>query len=351
MGAEPERAYTSGSMGQTGSRFGRRSFLKRSVGLAGLALLAGCGMPPLPGQQPAKVPRIGFLSPANGPGSREFEGFRQGLRELDYVEGQSLAIEYRLADGRPERLPFLAAELVGLAVDVVVTDGGAAATAARGATSTIPVVMGVGPPDPVQAGLAASVAHPGGNVTGFTLTAPGLYGKRLQLFKEAVPGLSRVAALWDPASPATGLTETQAAARSLGLELQILEIRTPDDLESAFETARSEHADGLFSVSGPLLANARGQIADLAAKHRLPGMFPDRDFAAAGGLMAYGPDPANSFRRAATYVDKILKGAKPADLPVEQPTKFDFVVNLRSARALRLTIPQSVLMQATEVIQ
>jgi putative ABC transport system substrate-binding protein len=329
----------------------RRQFLRSSLALAGLGLLAGCGVLPPQAQPPAKVPRVGFLSPANGPGSREFEGLRQGLRELGYVEGQSLVSEYRLAEGRPDRLPALAADLVGLAVDVVVTDGGAASTAARGATSTIPIVMGAGPPDPVQASLAASFAHPGGNVTGFVLSVPEIWGKRLQLFKETVPRLSRLAALRDPSSTGTGLTDTQAAARSLRLELHIVEIRTPDELESAFETARSEQADGFFSISGPILANARGRIVDLAAKHRLPGMFPDRDFAAAGGLMAYGPDPANNFRRAATYVDKILKVAKPADLPIEQPTRFEFVVNLKTARALGLTIPQEVLLQATEVIQ
>jgi putative tryptophan/tyrosine transport system substrate-binding protein len=203
----------------------------------------------------------------------------------------------------------------------------------------------------VQAGLAASFVHPGGNVTGFVLSLPEIWGKRLQLFKETVPSLSRVAALWDPSSPVAGLADTQVAARSLGLRLQIVEIHTPDGLESVFESARSEQADGLFSISGPILANARGRIADLAAQHRLPGMFPDRDFAAAGGLMAYGPDPANNFRRAASYVDKIIKGAKPADLPIEQPTKFDFVINLKTAQALGLTIPQSVLSQATEVVQ
>jgi putative ABC transport system substrate-binding protein len=265
------------------------------------------------------------------------------------VEGQNVSIEPRYAEDRYERLPAVAAELVRLEVDVLVTEG-IAARAAKEATSTIPIVMAtVG--DPVGSGLVASLAQPGGNATGFVLTSPGLSAKRLDLLKEAVPGLSRVAALWDPTVGPASLSDTQAAAHSLGLELHVLEIRSPADLAGAFEVARSVQAHGLISLGGNLLINARRRIVDFAAAQRLPAMFPQREYTDDGGLLAYGPTVVNNYQRAAAYVDRILKGAKPADLPVEQPTRFDFVVNLKAARALGLTIPPSILLQATEVIQ
>jgi putative ABC transport system substrate-binding protein len=273
-----------------------------------------------------------------------------GLRELGHVEGQNVSLEGRYAEDRAERLPSLATELVSLPVDVIVTDAAASATAAKEATGTIPIIMAaIG--DPVGAGLAASLARPGGNLTGFVLTSPGLSTKRLDLFKQAIPTLSLVAALWDPASPASSLSDSQVAARSLRLELQILEVRSPDDLTAAFESARGAHADGLVSLGGGMLINARRRIVEFTAEHRLPGMFPQREYADDGGLLAYGPNVGANYRRAATYVDKILKGANPADLPIEQPTTFDFVVNLKAAQAFGLTLPQAVLAQATDFIQ
>jgi putative ABC transport system substrate-binding protein len=331
-------------------RLSRRRFLRGGLGLVGLGLLAGCGGLSSPVAQPSRVPRIGWLSPVNGPGSREFEAFRQGLRELGYIEGQTLALEHRLAGGDNERMPALAAELVGLGVDAILADGQTAAVAARDATSTIPIVMGA-INDPVGSGLVASLGQPGGNITGLVTTVPGFAGKRLELLKEAVPRLSRVAAVNDPASPTVNLTDARAAARSLGLELAIVEIQTTDDLEGAFRAAVGARADGMMALGGPLQASARGRIAELAVQHRLPGIFPDRDYALAGGLLAYGPQIPDNFRRAATYVDKILKGARPGDLPIEQPTKYDLVINLKSAQALGITIPPSILAQATEVIQ
>ncbi len=328
----------------------RRQFLQGSLALVAVGVLSGCGSLPFAGQRPAKVPRVGYLVLGSPTSASRNEGvFRQGLRELGYLEGQSITIDPRYAEDRFERLPTLAAELVGLEVDVFVTEG-VAARAAKDATSTIPIVMAT-VADPIGSGLVASLARPGGNVTGFVLTSPGLSAKRLDLFKEAVPSLSRVAALWDPTGAPTSLSDTQAAAQALRLELRVLEIRSPDDLAGAFEAARSAQVDGLVSLGGGLLFNARRRIVDFAADQRLPTMFPQREYTDDGGLMAYGPNVANNYQRAAAYVDKILKGAKPADLPVEQPTRFDSVINLKTAQALGLTIPQSVMIQATEVIQ
>jgi putative ABC transport system substrate-binding protein len=298
----------------------------------------------------AKLPRVGFLS-GGTPASvaRNWAAFLDGLRELGYVEGSNLNIEGRYAEDRVERLPSLAAELVTLPVDVIVTDAAAPATAAKEATGTIPVVMAaIG--DPIGAGLAASLARPGGNLTGFVLTSPGLSGKRLELFKQAIPTLSLVAALWDSASPTSSLSDSEAAARFLSVELRVLAVRTPNELTGAFEAARDAHADGLVSLGGGMLINARRQIVEFAAGHRLPGMFPQREYADDGGLLAYGPNVGANYRRAATYVDKILKGANPADLPIEQPTTFDFVINLKAAQTLGLVLPPSILAQATEIL-
>ena len=312
-----------------------------------LAPLAGDAQPR------AKVPRIGILTPASEASTPVFEAFRQGLRELGYVEGQNIVLEFRLAAGRADRLPDLAAELARLKVDIILTDGGtAAAQAAQHATTTIPIVMAtVG--DPVQAGLIANLARPGGNVTGLTLLAPGLNGKRLELLKESVPGVAHVAVLWNPTNPAATqyLRETEGAAPSLQLQLQPLEVPGPDAIEAAVGAAVKGQADALITLPDAMLSNQRTQIADLAAKHRLPALFPEREFVDAGGLLSYGPSVPANFHRAAAFVDKILKGAKPADLPVEQPSRFELVINLKTAKALGLIIPPSLLFQADVVIQ
>jgi len=305
-------------------------------------------------QQPAKVFRIGLLGllPLTEPGaSRIWDGFFEGLRQLGYVEGQNIVIESRFSEGRYERVPALAAELVRLKVDVIVA---AAYTpdAAKGATSTIPIVM-TNHADPVGSRLVASLARPGGNVTGLSVQSPDLVGKQLQLFKEAVPKLSREAVLSNPIHPGhpRSLREAEVAARSLKMRLQVLEARAPTEFAGAFSAATKESAGALLVVGDPMFFGERTRIVELAAKNRLPLMASQKEYAEAGGLLAYGIDHRDSFRRAATYVDKILKGAKPGDLPIEQPTKFEFVINLKTAKALGLTIPPSLLGRADEVIQ
>jgi putative tryptophan/tyrosine transport system substrate-binding protein len=325
---------------------------RRAFTLGGLALLAA---PLAAGAQPAgKVPRIGFLAV----GSREgraflIGGFRQGLRERGYVEGQSIVIEYRFSEDRNDRLPGLAAELVALKVELILASGTPASFAARDATSTIPIVMGGIAADPVETGLVASLARPGGNITGMTMMSPQLAGKRLELLKRTVPGLVRVAVFWNPPNPAYGpiLRELEAAAPTLGLMLQRLEVRVPGDLKGAFETATRQRAGALIAPGHPLVANRPKIVADLALKYRLPTIMDIKEFVQVGGLLSLGLDLVDSYRRAASHVDKILKGAKPAELPMEQPTKFDLFVNLKTARALGLAIPQTVLVQATEVIE
>ena len=307
-------------------------------------------------QQPAKVFRIGYLGnvpPTDPAVSRLWDAFLQGLRELGYVEGQNIVIERRYAGGRYERLPALAAELVRLKVDVIVAAGASPlAHAAKDATSTIPIVM-TSHGDPVGSGLVASLARPGGNVTGLSMLSPDLLGKQLQLLKEAVPKLSRVAVLSHPTNPqhARSVREAEVAARSLKLRLQTLEARAPSEFAGAFSAATKERAGALIVLADGMFWGERTRFAELAAKHRLPLMAGLREHADAGGLLAYGARLRDNFRRAATYVDKILKGAKPGDLPIEQPTKFEFVVNLKTAKALGLTIPQSLLLRADEVIQ
>ena len=302
-------------------------------------------------QAPAEVPRIGILSPAAEPSTPLFEAFRQGLREWGYVEGQNIVLEFRLAAGRAERLRDLAAELVRLKVAVILTDTMTATQVAKDATTTIPIVM-ASSSDPVQGGLVASLARPGGNITGMALLAPELSGKRLELLKEIVPKVTQVAVLWNPRNPVAGnMRETEAAAQALHLQLHLVEVPGAEALEAAFETAMQGRADALITLPDAMLWNQRLQVAGLAAKHRLPALFPEREFVDAGGLLSYGPSIPASFHRAATYVDKILKGAKPADLPVEQPTKFELVINLKTAQALGLTIPPSLLMLADEVLK
>jgi putative tryptophan/tyrosine transport system substrate-binding protein len=307
-------------------------------------------------QQVAKVPRIGFLqlNPAANPHLRE--AFLQGLRDLGYVEGRNVVIEYRSAEGKAERLPALAAELVALKVDVLVSGGGTpTALAAKQATRTLPIVF-ASAADPVTDGLVTSLARPGGNVTGSSYLAPELVGKCLEQLKQAVPGVSRVAVLREPS--ATGertekdmLKEAEVAARALGVQLQLVEARGPADFDRAFSEMTRARAGALTVLGSAMFSSERRRLVDLAAKHRLPAVYTSKDFVDAGGLMAFGPNLADSFRRAATYVDKILKGAKPADLPVEQPTKFELVMNLKTAKALGLTIPQTLLLRADEVIQ
>jgi putative ABC transport system substrate-binding protein len=325
----------------------RREFIGTLAGTLVAAPLAA------EAQQPSKVPRIGFLathSPAETANHRE--AFRQGLRDLGYVEGRNIAIEYRWAEGRVERFPDFAVELVGLKVDVIVATSSPLALAAKNATRTIPIVFATAA-DPVGSGLVAGIAHPGGNVTGLSLLAPEIVARQLQLLKEAVPKVSRVAVLSNPANPYTALLvkETEAAARSLGVRVQLLGVRGADAFDSAFSAITKERPGALFVLFDPLFVGHRTRIAEFANKNRLPTMYPHREYAETGGLMAYGPDLRDNFRRAATYVDKILKGAKPADLPVEQPTKFELVINLKAAKALGLTIPPSLLQRADEVIQ
>jgi putative ABC transport system substrate-binding protein len=274
------------------------------------------------------------------------------MREHGYEPGQNIHIEYRFSETNDDRLPALAAELIGMNVDMIVTSGVPASFAAKNATSTIPVILAGVAADPVATGLVASLAHPGGNVTGMSQMTTQVSGKRLELFREIVPGLSRVAVFWNPPNPAYGplLKELESAAEALHLELQRLEVRTPEDFPGAFDAATRQKADALIMPSDPLTTNRPKVVADLALQHRLPAMMDFKVFVEAGGLLTFGVDLADLYRRSAGHVDKILKGAKPADLPVEQSTKFDFIVNLNTARALGLTIPQSVLSQATEVI-
>ena len=306
-------------------------------------------------QQPEKLPLIGYLSPGSsaiGPLARH-DAFQEGLRELGYVEGKNVAIAYRFANGNFDRLADLAAELVRLKVDVIVSVVTQASLAAKNATSTIPVVM-VSVGDPVGSGLVPGLARPGANVTGTSAMAAEVIGKSLQLLKEAVPNLSRVAVLWNPGNAVFQgqiLTATKDAARGLAVELQTFGVRGPDEFDGAFAAMTNGHAGALLVLPDPMLAFHERRIVDLANERRLPSMYGLRDHAAAGGLMAYGPDYAQIYRRAAAYVDKILKGAKPADLPIEQPTKFVFVINLKTAKTLGVEIPPQLLARADEVIE
>jgi putative ABC transport system substrate-binding protein len=308
-------------------------------------------------QQADKIARIGYLSlnlAAVDP--RLWEAFRQGLRDLGYVEGRNLLIEYRDAKGKPERFPALAAELVALKVDVIVAGGGTlGALAAKQATATLPIVFPVAG-DPVAEGLVTSLARPGGNVTGLSIVSPELVGKSLELLKEAVPGVSRVALLLKPDSMPDRarkdrLEAAEVAARALGVRLQVVEARGPEDFDRAFSDMTRARAGALYVLATPVFDIARRRLVDLAAKNRLPTVYSFKGWVEEGGLMSYGPDVADLFRRAAPYVDKILKGARPGDLPVEQPTKFELVINLRTAKAFGLTIPASVLLRADQVIE
>ena len=318
--------------------------------MAGLGLLAGCGLVSPRSPQAVRTPRIGYLSV----GEQEGAGaLREGLAELGYIEGSTVTVEWRGADGQLDRLPELAAELVNMPVDVIVASGAGPIRAAMRATSTIPIVMPQ-TNDPVEDGFVASLARPGGNVTGQTSIARELIGKRLEVLRKTLPSASRVGVIWNPDPDLNHAGQVQiaeAAAGPLGLTLMPLEVRDPADLEGAFERAVHERVDALTLVDNIVLASNVARVGGLALTHRLPMMSADRRFVAAGGLIAYGANRPAQERRAATYVDKILKGANPAELPVERPEKFDLVINLKTAQVLGITIPQSVLAEATELIQ
>jgi putative tryptophan/tyrosine transport system substrate-binding protein len=323
----------------------------QGAGAVGLGLLVGCGRWPWQGPPQAPVHRMGYLGVSSPAGLVFVEAFKEGLRELGYVEGQNILAEYRLTEQRVDHLSEAANELVRLRADVIVTRAELATFAAKQATDSIPIVF-TNVNDPVELGLVASLARPGGNVTGLSTLAALINGKRLELLREAVPTISRVAVFWNAANPAqeSSVRDAQDTGRALGLQLYSLGVRTPDDLESAFHRAIEEHAEGLLVLPATPVRYL-AQIVEFAAQQQLPAMYNARQYVEAGGLMAYDPDYTAMNRRAAYYVDRIFKGARPADLPVEQPREFDFVINRRTAQALGLTIPHHVLLQATEVIQ
>jgi len=327
---------------------GRREFaVAMASRLLAAPLIAGA-------QQAGRLPRLGYLGASSPTLEPEIlEAFRQGLRDLGYVEGQSIAIEYRWAEGHEDRLPELATELVGLKVDVIVTTGTPGTLAAKRATQTTPIVI-TATGDPLRSGLVTRLARPGGNVTGFSTLRSELEGKRLDLFKQTFPRFSRVAMLWDSANPSTKfyLLHIEAAARASHVTLQpAVAVRRVEDLDRAFAAIARGHADALFVVSGRSLLAERGRIVEFAAKSRLPAIYPYREYVEAGGLMSYSANYPDLYRGAALYVDKILKGAKPADLPVQQSARFDLVINLKTAKALGLTIPPSLLARADQVIE
>jgi putative tryptophan/tyrosine transport system substrate-binding protein len=304
-------------------------------------------------QQPTKVPRIGFLAAVSPSAvSNRIEAFRQALRQIGYSEGKNLVIEARYAEGKLERLPDLAAELVRLKVDVILSGGPGATRPAKKETATIPIVMAFDN-DPVGNGFIESLARPGGNITGLSSQAPELSGKQLELLKDVVPKLSRVAVVGSSAEPANTQTlkETEVAARAFGVKLQTLDIRDSEDIERAFRAASKERADAILALSSPFTFAQRKQVVELAAKHRLPAMYWATEFVEDGGLMTYSVSFADLYRRAATYVDKILKGSNPADLPIEQPTKFEFIINLKASKQIGLTILPNVLARADKVIK
>ena len=325
--------------------------IKTIIGLTLGSILFALGLP-AEAQQAGRVSRIGFLNTGSSGfrASAGYDSFRQGLRELGYIEGKNIFIEIRDAEVKQDQLSYFATELVKLKVDVIVTSTTPGVLAAKNATSVIPIVFwSVG--DPVGTGLVSSLARPGGNITGLSILSPELGGKRLELLKETFPKITKVAYLRDPGSPGTGGTAMLEAARALGLQLQSLEVRSAKDFDGAFEAILKERAQALTAAAVPVIFSNQRRIVAFAAKNRLPAIYPRSEFIDAGGLMFYGVSFSDLFRRAATYVDKILKGAKPADLPVEQPTKFELVINLRTAKALELKIPAHLLMEADRVIE
>ena len=325
--------------------------LRSSAVLILTSLVLTCS--PAEAQQPKKAPRIGFLVSASASSlAVRLDGFRQGLRELGYVERKNIVIEWRYAEGKLDRFPALAAELVRLKVDVIVTTGPIATRAAKQATGTIPIVMAFDD-DPVGSGFVVSLARPGGNITGLSSLSPEMSGKQLEILKEIVPGLSRVGVIGDVTRPGNpqALREINVAADALRVQVQYIEVREPKDIEPAFRAVIKERADAALVLGGPVLVSHRSQVTDLAVKNHLPMIYRTLEYVEAGGLMSYGANPTDLFRRSATYVDKILKGAKPADLPVEQPKKFDLIINLKAAKAIGLTIPPNVLARADKVIK
>ena len=300
-------------------------------------------------QQPAKVPRIGVLGNIESP---PWDGFRRGLRELGYVDGRDVTIEWRWSEGMMDRIPGLALELVQLKVDIIVVSSHEAVLAFKQAKSTMPIVMAASS-NPDKVGLVESLAHPGGNVTGLSNVAPDLGGKRFQLLKEIAPKVSRVAVLWNPANPIEplGFRETLRVGAAAGVEIQSIEVLTPDDYPTAFANVVASRADALHAFGSPINFKHRQLIADFALKSRLPGSFEERLFVEAGGLFSYAASLIELYRRAATYIDKILKGAKPGDIPVEQPTTFELVVNMKTAKAIGAKIPNSILVRANKVIE
>ena len=334
----------------------RRKPMRRRIISVALATILLATIFTAEAQQQAKLPKIGYLGarsasrPGGSPGSGS-ESFRREFDKLGYVEGRNIAFEYRFADDKLERLPTLADELVRLKVDVLVTPGMAEALVLKNATRTIPIVF-FGGGDPVASGLVDSLARPGGNITGFTSIGAVLAGKRLELLKETVPKLSRVAVLWDPQTPGSPQwKESQFSARELGLQLHSMEVSSADKYESAFKEAIKARSAGLAVMGGALALSNQKRVADLATKNRLPAIYNRGGFVENGGLMSYGPDQVEPYKRVAWMVDKILKGTKPADIPVEQPTKFELIINLRTAKQIGLTIPQWTLMKADKVIQ
>jgi putative tryptophan/tyrosine transport system substrate-binding protein len=334
----------------------RRQFVHGSLALTGLALLTGCGRAARPRAEPKRAARLGLLISADG-SSRQFapnlDAFRQGMQAQGYEEGQDYLLEIRSAEGKEELLPGMAAELVRLPIDVMLASGLPAIIAAKNATATIPIVMANVGTNPVDFGLVDSLARPGGNVTGTVNLGVLLTGKRVDLLKQLLPALTRLAMFQDAASPgnAGNVAEAEPVASTLGIQLQVLPVRTANDLAPAFEAAIREHAEALLVFGSTYFQINRTRIIELAAQHHLPAIYGQRDWTEAGGLMAYAANDAASHRNAATFVRKILKGAKPADLPVEQPNTFELIVNLKTAQALGLTIPQAILQQATEIIQ
>jgi putative ABC transport system substrate-binding protein len=327
--------------------------MNQKVGLFLFAASVLICLYPAQAQQPKKIPRIGYLAATSLSAiAGRTEAFRQGLRDLGYVEGKNIVIEWRSAEGKFDRLPGLAAELVRLKVDVIVTSASTQTPVAKEATSTIPIVMAQDG-DPVGSGFVASLARPGGNITGLSTLSPELSGKRLELLKEIVPRLARVAVLGSSNNPGNtqSLKEVELAAAAFGVQLQYLDVLDPKDIETAFRAATKGRADSVLVLGGPVLFSQRKQLIALAVKSRLPTIYARPEFVEDGGLMTYGPSLYDLHRRAATYVDKILKGAKPADLPVEQPKKFEFIINLKAAKQIGLTIPPNVLVRADRVIR
>jgi putative tryptophan/tyrosine transport system substrate-binding protein len=329
--------------------------MKKTITVLTLCVILFALCVPARAQQSAKIPRIGYVSATgdpNNPGP-QIAAFRRGLRDLSYIEGKNILIDYRYAEGNLDRAPALVAELVQVKVDVIVVTFFAAIRAAKEATKTIPIVMETNQ-DPVARGIVDSLARPGGNITGLTRLGRELSGKRLELLTEVVPGISRVGVLWDANAPGpiVGFKEYEAAARALKIQVQSLQVRGPKpDLEGAFQAATKGRTPALITITNPTLSHHTTRIVDLAIKNRLAAMYEVSRYVEAGGLMSYSANESENYRRVAVYVDKILKGAKPADLPVEQPTKFEFVINLKTAKQIGLTIPQSVLYRADRVIK